>query len=228
VAGCCQRLTADVPVHDRLRVAFAVLANLCLMAKVRVADPVALFADRSVQQRPSCVPQVPVQATGDTPSADPSITSGPARVAAVRQTSLRATGALPPEKLDGRPDAHSNRSWASTRDGFMTNTRRLGRGWSKPVIVTRSRTDCPRKDRVDAAQTAEQMMDLASLATNDRHLAPGARVCAVRNVLGLFRVVVPAGTTGVVEEVREFGSITVRWDSGRQLAVSDSLLGFVE
>lgn len=55
-------------------------------------------------------------------------------------------------------------------------------------------------------------------------LVPGSRVRAVRAVYSLFRISVPRGTSGTVEEVRDFGTIVVRFDNGRQLGVCDTFL----
>lgn len=55
-------------------------------------------------------------------------------------------------------------------------------------------------------------------------LVPGSRVRATRDVYSLIRVSVPSGTPGTVEQVRDFGTIVVRFDNGRRLGVSDTFL----
>jgi len=55
-------------------------------------------------------------------------------------------------------------------------------------------------------------------------LAPGVRVRANRDVFTLFRVGVPAGTLGVVEQIRSYGTIVVRFENGRRIGVSDTFL----
>lgn len=55
-------------------------------------------------------------------------------------------------------------------------------------------------------------------------LVPGSRVSAVRGVYGLFGIAVPPGTTGTVEQFRDFGTIVVRFDNGRRLGVCDTFL----
>ena len=55
-------------------------------------------------------------------------------------------------------------------------------------------------------------------------LVPGSRVRAVRAVYSLFRIAVPSGTTGTVEQVRDYGTIVVRFDNGRWLGVCDTFL----
>lgn len=55
-------------------------------------------------------------------------------------------------------------------------------------------------------------------------LAPGSRVRAARDVYSLFRVSVPNGTPGTVEQIRDFGTIVVRFDNGRRLGVSETFL----
>lgn len=55
-------------------------------------------------------------------------------------------------------------------------------------------------------------------------LVPGSRVRAERGVYSLFRISVPSGTVGTVEQVRDFGTIVVRFDNGRRLGVCDTFL----
>lgn len=55
-------------------------------------------------------------------------------------------------------------------------------------------------------------------------LLPGARVYAVRDIFALLRVGVPAGTSGTVEQIQDYGTIVVRFDNGRRLGVSASFL----
>ena len=55
-------------------------------------------------------------------------------------------------------------------------------------------------------------------------LSPGARVWAERDVYGAVRICVPRGTLGTVEEIRDYGTVVVRFDNGRRVGVSDSFL----
>lgn len=58
-------------------------------------------------------------------------------------------------------------------------------------------------------------------------LTPGARVRAEREIFTHFRVGVSAGVTGIVEQVRGYGTIVVRFDNGRRFGVSETFPGLV-
>ena len=62
------------------------------------------------------------------------------------------------------------------------------------------------------------------LATGGATIEPGTRVRTKRDTYGFFRVTVPAGTHGTVEEIRDYGTIVVRFDNGHTLGMSDSFL----
>lgn len=55
-------------------------------------------------------------------------------------------------------------------------------------------------------------------------LSPGKRVRAERDVYSLVRISVPRGTCGTVEEIRDYGTVVVRFDNGRRVGVSESFL----
>lgn len=53
---------------------------------------------------------------------------------------------------------------------------------------------------------------------------PGSRVQVTRSLYSLFRIAVPRGTAGTVEQIRDYGTIVVRFDNGRWLGVSETFL----
>jgi hypothetical protein len=55
-------------------------------------------------------------------------------------------------------------------------------------------------------------------------MEPGMRVRAKRDVYSLVRIAVPCGTPGTVEEIRDYGTIVVRFDNGHRLGMCDSFL----
>jgi Domain of unknown function (DUF4314) len=50
------------------------------------------------------------------------------------------------------------------------------------------------------------------------------RVRVTRDVHSLFRIAVPSGTAGTVEQIRDYGTIVVRFDNGHRLGMCDTFL----
>jgi hypothetical protein len=53
-------------------------------------------------------------------------------------------------------------------------------------------------------------------------LVPGDLVRSSRDIPGLLRTVVPRGTDGIVLELRQYGTVIVRFDNGRTLGICDA------
>ena len=60
--------------------------------------------------------------------------------------------------------------------------------------------------------------------TCEATIETGMRVRAKRDVYSFVRVTVPCGTPGTVEEIRNDGTIVVRFDNGHRLGMCDSFL----